>query len=338
MEYSAVEPKDNALDFVNSFCGRLVNRFDSQSLAYVKAELMEALEKYDLQEKSQEVIVYGSEQNDELLKEYFAVKKIQGLSDRTLTLYINYLKDVNAFFCYKPFIHYTTEDIYRYLAYKKQNGVTLLNNIRRYLSAFFTWLHDNGKIAKSPVKAIGKIKETKKKKKALKPLEIEKIRDAMVTTRDRALFEFLLSSAIRISECMMLNRDDIDFSSKEFVVLGKGSKERICFFNDTAAFWLKKYLSERKDNNEALFVTLDRPFARLMKSCVEQRFRELGRGIGVTLYPHKLRRTAATIALKRGMRLEDIQIMLGHTNPNTTLIYTQIEREAVKFNHNKFLG
>lgn len=281
------------------------------------------------------------EENQWMVKDFFKAKKIEGLSDRTLEAYKNVY---NHFF---KFIdkHYTlvdTEDIREYLTYYQElNGCSLntLDTHRRYLLTLFTWLTENEYILHNPMKRIGKIKTPIRVKKEFSNMDLEKMRDAIPERdlRTRAVFELLLSSGIRVGELYRLNRDDLNFHTLTFKVLGKGSKERLCYFNETASYYLKKYLKSRKDNNPALFVTKAKPHNRVGTNGHERIIRELGVKAGVeNAHPHRFRRTTATLAVKRGMPIEEVQKLLGHSNISTTMLYVNVDQDTVKLNHSKF--
>lgn len=282
------------------------------------------------------------ERNKELIEEFIRVKKLKGLSPNTLNAYSNELNKFREYSC-KLLIDYKPEDLREYLTFRQQlencSNVTL-NNYRRILSTFYKHLEVEEYILRNPMKAVGHIKEPKRIKKPFTDEEIEKLRNALYRDydyRDIAIFELLLSSGIRLSECEGLDIDDIDFDSRTFTVIGKGNKERLCYFGTKAKLALEDYLIVRSDDNPALFVTINQPYKRLGKSGIGTMIRDLGRYVDVECHPHKFRRTLATKLNRREVPLEQIQKILGHNNINTTLIYTSVDQDDLKLNYAKNL-
>ena len=312
---------------------------DGAQMVELNKILNQEFSKIQLTRKKQPLHENWEEENEYMVKEFFKAKSIEGLSDRTLQAY----KSVYKYFFKFIDKHYslvTTEDVREYLLwYQELNDCSLatLDTHRRYLSSLYMYLTENEYIFNNPMKRITKIKTPVKVKKEFTNIEIEKMRDGITDVRTRAVFELLLSSGIRVGELVRLNRDDIYYNSLTFKVLGKGNKERLCYFNDTAKYYLQKYLKTRNDNNPALFVTLSKPYERVGINGHERRIRELGRKVGVdNAHPHRFRRTAATIATKRGMPLEEVQKFLGHENIGTTMIYVNVDKNTVKLNHSKY--
>ena len=252
--------------------------------------------------------------NDEFLKMFLDAKRIEGCSDRTIKYYRvtieHLLKNVIS-----PIRKITTEMMRAYLVdYQKINncGKTTVDNIRRNISSFFSWLEEEDYILKSPMRRIHKIKTQKTVKNIISDEEIEKLRDNCKNIRDTAMIDLLYSTGIRVGELVKLNIEDIDFSERECVVFGKGDKERRVYFDAKSKIHLKNYIESRKDNNPALFVTLNAPYDRLKISGVEIRIRELGRMLNLEkVHPHKFRRTMATRAIDKGMPIEQVQKILG---------------------------
>lgn len=300
--------------------------------------------------KKKEELHYDIEsENRFVLDEFLNMKRIEGLSKRTLSRY-NY--DVWNMFEYlnKHYNDITTDDVRGYLrhAQEKNNSSNRnIDNYRKSLNTFFNTMSDNGYVYKNPMTRIGPIKYEKKVKKPFTDEEIEVMRLA-IPEKDlltRAIFELLLCSGIRLGGLVNLNRDDIDFYNMTFKVTEKGNKERVCFLNDTAKVHLKKYLNSRKDNNPALFVATHRrtnkegvlEYPRILHSGVETRMRKLSKKSGVpNVHPHKFRRTVATKLINRGMPIDQVQKVLGHDNISTTMIYVEVEQNAVKLNHQKY--
>ena len=300
--------------------------------------------------KKKENLHYDVEsENRYILNEFLSMKRIEGLSERSLSRY-DY--DIGNMFKYvnKHYNDITTEDIREYLRYtQSRNNCSnrAIDNYRKSLNTFFNTMSDNGYVYKNPMTRIGPIKYDKKVKKPFTDEEIEILR-LNIPEKDlltRAMFELLLCSGIRLGGLVNLNRDDLDFSSMTFKVTEKGNKERICYLNDAAKVHIKKYLKSRTDNNPALFVAKAtrvnkhgvREPPRLGSTGVERRFRELGKKAGIKeVHPHKFRRTVATKLIKRGMPIDQVQSILGHDNISTTMLYVEVEQNHVKMNHQKY--
>lgn len=300
--------------------------------------------------KLQEVLLKNLQEPEEVISEstnfdyldmFIAAKKIEGCSDRTVTYYKStvehLLKSIDT-----PIRKITTDEIRSYLArYQEKGGCskTTVDNIRRNISSFFSWLEEEDYILKSPMKRIHKIKTVQPVKETISDELIEKLRDACLCKRDLAMVDLLYSTGIRVGELVRLNIDDISFEERECVVFGKGDKERRVYFDAKAKLHLQDYLKERKDNNPALFVTLDAPYERLRISGVEIRIRNLGRSINVEkIHPHKFRRTMATRAIDKGMPIEQVQKILGHSQIDTTMQYAMVNQSNVKNAHRKYIA
>ena len=268
-------------------------------------------------------------------------KKIEGCSERTLSYYKTTVEKLLDRIT-DPIRKVTTDDIREYLAnYQGLNDCskTTIDNIRRNISSFFTWLEEEDYIIKSPMRRIHKIKTTKTVKEVISDEEIEKMRDKCKNLRDLAIIDLLYSTGIRIGELVRLNIDDIDFEERECIVFGKGDKERRVYFDAKTKIHLMGYINGRSDTNPALFVTLDAPYDRLQISGVEIRLRRLGRELGINkVHPHKFRRTMATRAIDKGMPIEQIQKLLGHSQIDTTMHYAIVNQTNVKVAHRKFIA
>ena len=213
-----------------------------------------------------------------------------------------------------------------------------IDNVRRNISSFFSWLEEEDYILKSPTKRIHKIKTKTTVKNVISDEGIEKLRDNCKDIRDLAIIDLLYSTGIRVGELVNLNIDDIDLEGRECVVYGKGDKERRVYFDTKAKVHLKDYIDSRIDENEALFVTLDSPHNRLKISGVEIRLRQLGRRLSLErVHPHKFRRTMATRAIDKGMPIEQVQKILGHSQIDTTMQYAMVNQTNVKTSHQKYM-
>ena len=300
--------------------------------------------------KLQEVLLKNMQEPEEIVSEatnydylemFIAAKKIEGCSDRTVAYYKStvehLLKHIDT-----PIRKITTDEIRGYLAKYQENGgcsKTTVDNIRRNISSFFSWLEEEDYILKSPMKRIHKIKTVQPVKETISDELIERLRDACVCKRDLAMVDLLYSTGIRVGELVRLNIDDISFEERECVVFGQGDKERKVYFDAKAKLHLQNYLKEREDDNPALFVTLDAPHQRLKISGVEIRIRRLGKSINVEkIHPHKFRRTMATRAIDKGMPIEQVQRILGHSQIDTTMQYAMVNQSNVKSAHRKYIA
>lgn len=279
--------------------------------------------------------------NNEYLKLFLDAKKIEGCSERTVQYYRT---TIERFFMSitTPIRKVTTEQIRHYLVdYQQINNCSkvTVDNVRRNISSFFSWLEEEDYILKSPMKRIHKIKTKQQVKETISDEAIEQLRDNCNCIRDLAIIDLLYSTGIRVGELVNLDISDIDFDARECVVFGKGDKERKVYFDAKAKIHLQDYLSSRKDNNPALFVTLDSPFDRLKISGVEIRMRKLGKSLNMEkIHPHKFRRTMATRAIDKGMPIEQVQKLLGHSQIDTTMQYAIVNQTNVKISHQKFIA
>ena len=222
---------------------------------------------------------------------------------------------------------------------KNNSGKVTIDNIRRILSSFFSWLEDEDYILKSPVRRIHKVKTATNIKETYSDEALELMRDSCMEKRDLAMIDMLASTGMRIGEMVLLNRNDIDFNERECVVLGKGNKERIVYFDARTKIHLKDYLRHRTDNNPALFVSLRAPHKRMNIGGIEVRLRQIGKNLGISkVHPHKFRRTLATMAIDKGMPIEQLQQLLGHKRIDTTLQYAMVKQSNVKIAHRKYIG
>ena len=274
------------------------------------------------------------------LQEFLDVKALEGCSKATIE---NYKFNLNKFLLGvgKDPTEIATQDIRKYLAdYKRERGVsnTTLDNMRRVFQSFFAWMHREGYIIKDPCASVNKIRADKKIKNPYSDEEMELMREAAKNLREKAIIEVLYSTGMRIGELEKLNKDDIDFVNGKAIVFGKGAKEREVYFNVKAQLALKKYLENRNDTNEALFVGLQSPYNRLKVSTYEKILRELGGRCGVHCHPHRFRRTCATILLNKGMPIQEVSKVLGHAKLETTLIYCEISQQSVAANHKKYMN
>ena len=313
---------------------------DCRQTARLKAVLLQELQgiemkECDFDEKER------TKENFDLLTAFISAKKIEGCSDKTLCYYSNTIERL-LHVVEVAVNHITTSDIRQYLShYQEQHhsSKVTIDNMRRIFSSFFSWLEDEDYIAKSPVRRIHKVKTDSLVKEVLSDEQLEQLRDNCTNKRNLAIIDVLASTGIRVGELVKLNRDDIDFHERQCIVFGKGNKERLVYFNARTKLHLQQYLNERTDKNPALFVSLFSPHNRLTISGVEVCIRKLGQQLDIPkVHPHKFRRTLATMAIDKGMPIEQVQRLLGHVRIDTTLHYAIVNQNNVKLAHKKYLG
>lgn len=279
--------------------------------------------------------------NIELIDKFIAAKKIEGCSDKTINYYRSTLNRMQETILIHT-THITTDDLRCYLTeYQKINNCSKVNidNIRRIMSSYFSWLEEENYILKSPMRRIHKIKTDKTIKETYSDEALEILRDNTTNLRDLAIVDILASTGMRVGELVKLNIADIDFDNRECIVFGKGSKERPVYFDARTKIHLRNYLNSRVDDNPALFVSLNRPYNRLEISGVEIRLRELGKCLGIKkVHPHKFRRTLATRAIDKGMPIEQVQQLLGHSKIDTTMHYAMVDQNNVKQSHRRYIA
>ena len=291
-----------------------------------------------------EIVASSNVQEDtseELLESFLSAKRIEGCSEKSLVYYKNTIQvmlDAVA----KPVREIETDDLRGYLTgYQKEKNSSkiTIDNIRRILSSFFSWLEDEDYIIKSPVRRIHRVKSAMKIKETYSDENLETMRDSCIELRDLALIDILASTGMRIGELVLLNRKDINFEERECVVFGKGSKERMVYFDARTKIHLQEYLNSRTDDNPALFISLRTPYKRMKIGGIETRLRGVGRNLGIEkVHPHKFRRTLATMAIDKGMPIEQLQQLLGHKRIDTTLQYAMVKQSNVKIAHRKYIG
>ena len=308
---------------------------------YLSVAQMKKLQEVIISVFSEKDVAKQQIDNSEFLKLFLEAKKIEGCSERTIQYYRvtieKMLQKVTI-----PVRKITTENMRDYLAgYQQVNNCSkvTVDNVRRNISSFFFWLEEENYILKSPMRRIHKIKTNKQVKETISDEDIEKLRDACKCTRDLAIIDLLYSTGMRVGELVNLNRSDVNFELRECIVFGKGGKERKVYFDAKAKLHLQEYLNGRVDDNPALFVTLDKPFERLKISGVEIRVRSLGKSVGLTkIHPHKFRRSMATRAIDKGMPIEQVQKILGHSQIDTTMQYAIVNQGNVKISHQKYIS
>ena len=325
-------------ELISEVVQRMLPYLDNKQLVNLQNNLNQVLQRYDV-----ELIDGGNSENDnqELVEKFISAKRVEGCSEKTLKYYLATIEAMNSSL-EKDVRIIQTEDLRKYLTdYQMQNGSSkvTIDNIRRILSSFFAWLEDEDYIIKSPVRRIHKVKTVSNIKETYTDEELELMRDNCEELRDLAIVDMLASTGMRVGEMVLLNRDDLNFNERECIVLGKGSKERIVYFDARTKLHLQEYLISREDDNPALFVTLKAPHKRIQIGGIESRLRELGKSLKISrVHPHKFRRTLATMAIDKGMPIEQLQRLLGHQRIDTTLQYAMVKQSNVKIAHKKYIG
>lgn len=280
-------------------------------------------------------------ENQNMIDSFISSKQVEGCSERTIKYYKEIIeKFVNNFD--KSIKQISTNEIRNYLSNYKDNsscGSTTIDNIRRVLSSFFSWLEDEDYIIKSPVRRIHKIKTAVVVKEVLTDENLERLRDECENIRDLSLIELLISTGMRVGELVNLNINSLNFEDRSCIVLGKGNKEREVYFDAKTKLHLKEYISKRNDSNDALFVSMREPHQRLSISGIELIIRTLGINSNINkVHPHKFRRTLATMAIDKGMPVEQVQKLLGHVKIETTMNYALVNQSNVKISHRRYIA
>lgn len=326
-------------ELIREVVRQMGRHLDYQQQAVLRETMNAALSGYDLVESPTDA--YNSKGNEAMLDAFISAKSIEGCSEKTLRYYratIEHLLSEAA----KPIASITTNDIRAYLANyqtEKQSSKVTIDNMRRIFSSFFSWLEDEDYITKSPVRRIHKVRTDTLIKEVLTDENLEVLRDSCTEIRDLAIIDLLSSTGMRVGELVNLNRADVNMQERQCVVFGKGNKEREVYFNARTKIHLQQYLDSRRDDNPALFVSLKSPSTRLTISGVEVRLRHLGVQANVgRVHPHKFRRTLATMAIDKGMPIEQVQKLLGHVKIDTTLHYAMVNQTNVKMAHRRFIS
>lgn len=326
-------------EFITEITQQMLPYLDNMELEQLQKVLKVTFANYEIVKS--EKVESQNLSNFNFMELFLAAKRVEGCSEKTLKYYQatieTMLTTIN-----KAVKHIITDDLRDYLtnhqAERNSSRVTI-DNIRRILSSFFAWLEDEDYIVKSPVRRIHKVKTGTNIKETYSDETLELMRDRCTELRDLAMIDILASTGMRVGEMVLLNREDINFTERECVVFGKGDKERIVYFDARTKIHLQNYLEGRRDFNPALFVSLKAPHERLQISGVEQRLRNFGRKLNIPkVHPHKFRRTLATMAIDKGMPIEQLQRLLGHSRIDTTLQYAMVKQSNVKIAHRKFIG
>lgn len=323
---------------INNVSAAVSSLLTGEQLQAVQDALVIQLGSYELQERTTEIATIDTTP-DSMLSKFIATKRIEGKSESTLQRYHDACYMMIHTLC-KPLYEITTYDLRFYLAYYKSQrnvGNRTLDGIRRCFSSFFSWLAAEGLIGRNPCAALAQIKYSKVIKKPYTGPEMERLKQACTSIRDLALLEFLYASGCRVSEVVHLNRADINFLSRNAIVLGKGNKERTVYLTPVALMHLSDYLNSRKDNNPALFVGLKSPYDRLSKAGIETALKTIGKRAGIeNVHPHRYRRTLATNLLDRGANIQDVAAILGHADLKTTQVYCYISQHNVQAAYRRY--
>lgn len=325
-------------EFISYIEQSMINILDNIQMKALHKALIEGFKGVSVVYESNEVELSNKKKN--YCDMFISSKRVEGCSEKSLKYYKSTIENMLNVLG-KEIKHITTEDLREYLSNYYENsscGKVTIDNIRRILSSFFSWLEDENYILKSPVRRIHKIKTGKVIKETYTDEHLEIMRDNCKEIRDLAMIDLLNSTGIRVGELVKLNIDDVNFNERECIVTGKGDKQRKVYFDARTKIHLENYLKSRIDDNSALFVSLIKPYNRLKISGVEIRMRELGRKLNITkLHPHKFRRTLATRAIDKGMPIEQVQQLLGHQKIDTTLKYAMVNQNNIKISHRKFI-
>ena len=329
------------MDVLDEIFIEIKDRCDYNTYQYLKSFITFKFKDYKIVKEEVSIDLYKLNENEQLFKMFMISKKLQGLTERTLKAYSNFLKrfikDIN-----KPLTNVESNDIKCYLACKQLSGTCsniTIDNIRRFLNTFFQFLEDEEYIQRSPMKKIKKIKTIKTLKKPFSAEEIELLKMSCKNKLEILIVEILLSTGVRVSELVNIKIDDINFDENEIKILGKGNKERIVFFNASTKARILDYLKDKKVKNEFLFTKSLSPYTKLGPDRIEVIVRNLGKKSGIEkVHPHRFRRTFASTAAKRGMPIEEIQKILGHCSLATTQIYVIVDNEDVKRSHKRLMN
>lgn len=313
---------------------------NNAQLTRLKKVISNNLASYSLNAKKEDDSL-ENESNIKLLDLFTAAKRIEGCSEKSLKYYKKAIEKM-LMAIDKPIREIITEDLRNYMTrYQEENNTSKLtiDNMRRIFSSFFSWLEDEDYILKSPVRRIHKIKSPTIIKETYTDESLEIMRDSCSCLRDLALIDILSSTGMRVGELVLLNKEDINFNERECIVFGKGNKERIVYFDARTKIHLSNYLESREDNEKALFVSIRKPYKRMTIGGIEARLRNLGKRLNICkVHPHKFRRTLATIAIDKGMPIEQLQKLLGHQRIDTTLQYAMVKQSNVKLAHKKYIS
>ena len=296
------------------------------------------LSDYEVTERCTEIVPY-EDANEKILKRYVACLTIDGKSVNTINGYkyvLNKLSDFSS----RPLTELGTYEIRYFLACEKERGLSnrSLENYRSYISAFYAWLTVEEVINKNPMLPISPISCKKEIRLPFSDVEIDRLRCACKNSKERAIIEALLSTGVRVNELAMMKIEDIDFDKLDvYVRNGKGGNERKTYTTAVAAAYIKKYISERKD--DGVWLLYNRNHSQLQSNGIRKILNSIAKRADVTnVHPHRFRRTFATGLAKKGMDIREIKELLGHANINTTMQYVYTDDDNVKASYKKYIA
>jgi len=309
---------------------------DSETIKNVLSMVDITMNDYEISKKPMEIIPASG--LPEVVKYYLASKGVANLSKNTLKQYryklIHFFSTVN-----KSYMDIKANDIRIYLFnFKMDRNASdcYVDNVRITLNSFFQWLVDNEYLQRNPCAKVDKIKYQPKRREPLTTYNLEDLRWHCENVREKALIDFLYSTGCRVSECAGVLLSDINWENNSVHLrYCKGNKERTVYFNDEAKVSIKAYLEKRGHLSPALWTSVKAPHQQLKSHALENIVKTVGERAGIRTYPHKLRHTFATVGLRNGMPLDKLQELMGHTNPQTTLIYAKQDNNQLHIEHQK---
>lgn len=327
--------------FINAVVRNMEPELEAKQLRKLKIVLTINLEKLRLEEECRDVIIYDETSDIAAYKQYFVSMKLRGLSPGTINLAMRTIDKFNRW-VRVSFNDVTTNDIRLYIANREMNdhlSSATLDRERGAICRFFKWLFEEEYISRDPGRRVEKIKVEKRLKKAFTPVEVELMRNACRKPKEKATFELLLSTGCRVTELTMLTMENYDQQRGTITVIGKGNKERVVFVNARAKVAIDNYLVIKPHSEGPILCGLHGVGTAMTSNGIQKMVKEIGKRAGVThVHPHKFRRTAATLALKRGMSLNDVRRFLGHTDVDATLQYIDTSGSDLKLEHEKYVA
>lgn len=322
-------------ELLNSIITSLTPYITQDDMQSVKNAVIGCLFKYDISTKSTDIVVYDN-WNEKILSQFIATKRIEGRSEKTLERYRMFIEKLCEFYPNLTLKEITTSNLRFFLAMYQEKGKssnTSMDGIRRIYSSFFNWLADEDYIDKSPAKRLSKIKHDTMKEEPFTEWKMEALMLAAHSIKDKAILEFMYSTACRVSELCKANLSDINFIEKRMVIHGKGKKDRTVPLTDKALFYLNEYLKEREESDDvdAVFITNRRPYRRVTEDTIRRKLALIAKKAKVKhAHPHRYRVTRITTLLKRGMKLEEVQVIAGHSDISTTAMYNRSDMSLVE--------
>ena len=302
----------------------------------IKQRIVITLGQYEVQRRTTDIVPADPDDNENMIRKFMVAKAVAGRSKRTIEQYVRALRKFIGITGVK-LLEATSDDFRGYLAHRMIDdgirGITLTNE-RCYISTFYDWAVSTELIIRNPIRMVDQIKVPKKPKLAFSELEIEKLRAACRTLKEKAVFETLLSTACRVSELLSIRTCDID--GNRIMVCGKGNKYAQVYLNSKALFAIEAYINSRTDENPYLFPGRK---GEASAACIQKILKQIGdRACVGNVHPHRFRRTAATMALRHGMSIEMVSKMLRHERLQTTMIYLDLDDRELQYQHAKYVG